>query len=169
MNVEWREVKSNPDYIVSSDGQVGSRWYGKLRILKGNRDTGGYIQVVLCDGSGGRRTVFVHTLVAEAFLGPSPTPEHTVNHKNGIKTDNRATNFEWLTRTENVRHAYHVLGRTNPRGEAHYHAKFTETDVREMRRRCAAGETQTQVAKDYGIAQGHVNNIVTGKGWAWLE
>lgn len=55
----------------------------------------GYLYVMLIDANGKEREHAVHILVAEAFLGPAPSPAHRVAHKNGKLTDNAAANLEW--------------------------------------------------------------------------
>lgn len=60
-----------------------------------------------------KTAILVHRLVALAFLGKPPTRKHVVDHKNGKKTDNRATNLEWVTQAENRRRAY-FLGLQQP-------------------------------------------------------
>jgi len=166
---EWREIP-NTDYSVSSEGRVASRKYGKWRVLKGGRDKYGYLTVGFGSGRGGQRTVRVHVLVAEAFLGPKPTPSHQVNHRNGVKSDNRADNFEWVTNRENARHARDVLGYRGKgiRGEAHGMTKLTESDVREIRRRLAAGESQTKLSAVFGVSRENIYCIAHRKSWAWL-
>lgn len=68
----------------------------------------GYEQVGL-GKRGVMRCELVHRLVAEAFL-PNPLNKPQVNHKNGVKHDNRLENLEWATSSENGLHAYRVLG-----------------------------------------------------------
>jgi uncharacterized protein involved in copper resistance len=48
----------------------------------------------------------VHVLISENFLGPRPTLQHETNHKNGNKLDNRLANLEWITKSENGKHAW---------------------------------------------------------------
>lgn len=93
-------------YAVSSDGKVwaypnSSRKIG--RNLKQSISNCGYPYVVFLKEKI-RKTHYVHRLVAKAFLASSDKPQ--VNHKNGIKTDNRAENLEWMTSSENKAHAY---------------------------------------------------------------
>jgi hypothetical protein len=59
----------------------------------------------------------VHQLVAEAFIGPCP-PEKCVNHKNGVKTDNRCENLEYVSRKENSTHA--AINGLYKTGKKHY-------------------------------------------------
>lgn len=166
MNVEWKEI--NPDYIVSSDGRVGSRKRGGLKLLKPGRDTYGYLIVSLHDGHGGRRTTKVHQLVAEAFIGPKPTPLHQINHINGVKDDPRASNLEWVTASENHRHRFAVLGQKAAHGEAQGLSKLTEAKVRDIRAQLAARVPQKVIAAAHGIDPSNVSWIARRKSWAWL-
>lgn len=166
MNVEWKEI--NPDYIVSSDGRVGSRKRGGLSILKPRPVGEGYFGVSISTG-GVKRNRYIHRLVAEAFLGPRPTPKHEVNHKNGVRSDNRDNNLEWVTRSENQRHRFDVLKHGQTRGENHCLAKLTEANVREIRTLVASGDSQKTIAAAYGVSTASVWQIKRGKSWAWLK
>ena len=66
-------------------------------------DNHGYPIVGVC-ANGKQRTVYVHRLTALAFH-PNPLGLPQVNHKNGIKTDNRPENLEWVTAAQNLKHA----------------------------------------------------------------
>ena len=68
-----------------------------------NKGRVGYLQIRLSDGKRTRSTT-VHKIVAEAFI-PNPDKRPEVNHKNGIKTDCSVSNLEWVTKSENVKHA----------------------------------------------------------------
>jgi len=60
----------------------------------------------------------VHTLVAAAHLPVPPTPAHQINHKDGDRANPRAGNLEWMTASENLRHAYRELGRKPAGGKS---------------------------------------------------
>jgi hypothetical protein len=67
------------------------------------------------------KRVAVHRLVSFAWLPERPTDKHIwVNHKNGIRSDNRAINLEWTTISQNIKHSHEVLGRRVAKGTDHW-------------------------------------------------
>ena len=110
-NEIWRPIKEwEAYYEVSSIGNVRSvdrkttsrPAYG--RIISQSTINSGYKSVSLHKNNKSSRFL-VHRLVALAFLERSPI-KMFVNHKNGIKTDNRLENLEWCTKSENTKHAF---------------------------------------------------------------
>lgn len=94
----WKDIKGYEGYYqVSNYGNI----FGKSRnkVLKPFSNINGYSRVELC----GKRYV-VHRIVAQHFI-PNPVNKPQINHKNGIKTDNRVENLEWCTAKENMQHA----------------------------------------------------------------
>ena len=90
-------------YEVSDQGRVKSLKWGKEKILKPGEHNGGYLQVNLYkDGKVNHSTV--HRIVAEAFI-PNPDNLETVNHKDEVKTNNAASNLEWMSRADNKRYS----------------------------------------------------------------
>jgi hypothetical protein len=97
----YRQCKGYPLYAVGPLGQVFNLKTGKH--LKIGLDRDGYPRVAIYNENGSK-TIRVHRLVAEAFI-PNPDNKPVVNHKDGIKTNNKTYNLEWTTQKENYRHA----------------------------------------------------------------
>lgn len=109
----WREVPGFPEYHVSSRGRVkrvhqhptGGASVG--RCLKpweaGGRRPGQTYHHVDLSQDGKKHRKLVHRLVARAFLGSPKGGRDQVHHKNEDRLDNRVTNLEWVSHTENQR------------------------------------------------------------------
>ena len=99
--MNWKPVVGFEEhYLVSDSGQVWSLY--RHRALTPAVDRYGYQKVALWKGNKAH-TKTVHRLVAQAFV-PNPNTLTTVNHINEDKTDNRATNLEWLSVADNDNH-----------------------------------------------------------------
>ena len=136
---EWKTISDTQGrYEVSSLGRVRStdrvvrysngRVYSyKSKMLKPCRDKDGYLLIGIRNKNR-RQTIKVHRAVAKAFIC-NPHNKREVNHINGIKTDNRKENLEWVSSSENKTHAFKI-GLTDPaknvkvkKGEEHYLSK----------------------------------------------
>lgn len=99
----------------------------------------------------------VHRIVAEAWIqNPNKKPE--VNHKDGNRSNNRASNLEWVTRKENTLHA--ASNRLMPRGENHKNHKISDAAVKSIRAAYLSGKDQKTIGKKFGCSQSNVSQIV---------
>jgi len=173
----WKDVRGYEGvYQVSNLGNV--KRIGAIpgavvgRLLKPFL-RGGYPFVVLSRNNV-QKNLLIHRLVCEAFNGPPPSQKHEVNHKNGNRIDSRASNLEWVTRSENHKHAYRVLDRKPPKstgkGESHNTSKLTAKQVRRIRRLYAAGKyNQSELARQYGLHTTTIWAIVHRKSWTHID
>lgn len=114
----------------------------------------------------------VHRIVCKAWHGPPPTPDHEVNHIDGDKTNAHPENLEWVTHSENMRHAIAKGLHPGPPlhfGEGQHAAKLTESDVREMRRLWASGWSAARLGRRYGVAETTAHRAATGRSWKHVE
>lgn len=92
--IEDEEWKICMGFEVSNRGRI-KNGKGTVFSPRASQFHQGY-----CTVSKGRTQAFVHILVINAFVGPAPSQEHTVDHINRIRDDNRAENLRWATRVE---------------------------------------------------------------------
>ena len=167
----WRWVVGYEGlYMVSNMGNVmgvpKSTQAGHLiRARTGHR---GYMHVCLCKDNK-KKTFSVHRLVATAFI-PNVDRKPEVNHKNGNRVDNRVENLEWVTRSENERHAYDKLGKQPQRywaGKPRLFArKLTSEQVKAIRQ---DQRPSRQIGLEYGVSKTTILNIKKGKQYKEVE
>jgi hypothetical protein len=100
---EWRIIERTSNYEISNYGEVRNKITNKILKLG---LLGGYLSITLIIN--GKKILFkIHRLVAEYFL-VCPDEIHVVNHKDGNKINNRLENLEWVSRSENSKHAFRL-------------------------------------------------------------
>lgn len=157
----FRRVHGFPKYWVSEHGHVLGQNGQSLRPYPSN----GYLVVKLRSGNGEPRPRYVHQLVLEAFKGPRPSPKHQAMHLDGTRQNNRASNLEWGTQSDNefCKVVHGTVAR--PDGKP----KFTDDEVRLIRHRYAGPkELQVslyQLAREYRVSVPTIWNLVRGKSY----
>lgn len=109
MNEIWKPVVGYEGlYEVSNLGNIRRIWrYGKpwVHTLKSKTTRDGYLEATLTKNSKAK-SIRTHRIVAMAFLGHPDGKE--VNHIDGNKKNNSVENLEWVTPSENQKHAYRI-------------------------------------------------------------
>jgi glycosyltransferase involved in cell wall biosynthesis len=161
-----KPIEGFEDYLVSEDGIVISNkeWRGSShRMLSLREKEDGYITAHLSKNSNLSNKA-VHRLVAKAFI-PNPENLPEVNHKNGIKDDNRVENLEWVSSSDNQKHAYdtglrEVVG-------THPNHTITEEEVIFLRKIYKKGNiSMVKLGELFGISKSNACRIVNGEDWS---
>lgn len=167
---EWRPVFHGL-YEVSNVGRVRRRTAkrgtraGRIRKPRCGKRFADYENLPLwIDGK--QQNFTVHSLVAEAFIGPRPDGMD-INHKNGDKKDNRPENLEYVTRAENIRHAFRTgLAKARDlRGELNGYAKLSASDAASIFTLYKSGVPVRELSVRYCTHPSNVRLIVLGKAW----
>jgi hypothetical protein len=173
---QWKPIAGYEGlYEVSDLGRIKGlekkAWNGnsfikiRERILKVFVNKSGYIHVSIYKDKK-QKSFYVHRLVAESFVD-NPENKPTVNHKNGIKQDNRCFNLEWSTYSENNQHSYDFGLKKRPKGELSVKTKFTNEKVLAVRRlyRMRPNLNKAALSRRLGVCESCVSNILSRKRW----
>ncbi|MEC1155035.1 NUMOD4 domain-containing protein [Cytobacillus horneckiae] len=158
-------VKSLLRKNIGSDGR--NRTF-KEKILKPISDRKGYFQVGLCK-NGKAKMFLIHRLVSVAFI-PNPNNKPEVNHKDGDKINNYASNLEWNTSRENIKHAFDtgLMKATVFIGEENPSSKLKVKEVRYIRENYIPRDKEfgtEALRKKFGVSQQNISKIVNFKVW----
>lgn len=174
----WKDIKGFGNYQISSFGNVRNKNYHRQNVIKEIKQTDngcGYLRVALCKGSK-TSYFYVHRLVGEHFL-ENKNNEKCINHKNGIRSDNRAENLEWCSYSYNVKYSYDKLG--HKLTEKHL-KKFINAGKEKNKKKVICVETNQifdsakEASKFIGLYKGAVSNAciknkpVGGYHWKYL-
>lgn len=107
------------------------------------------------------KNVKTHRLVALAWLGQPPSDIHTdINHKNGNSLDNRVSNLEWCTKSQNQRHA--VETGLKGVGEKLYNSQLTDNQVHEICKKLQDGALTKDLSDAYNVSKDIIRKIKAG-------
>lgn len=151
---KWKDIPEFEGvYRISDQGNILS--CRNNRLIHGDRNSSGYSRVILSNGNI-RKRFFIHRMVAMMFCG-GYFDGAVVNHKNLDKSDNRASNLEWVSRSENSRHA-HING--------HQPGAFTKKPYEIVYRNgeSAVYDSVRDCAVAYGICKSTLYNILNRGG-----
>jgi hypothetical protein len=155
-------------YDVSSFGRFRShdKYHGNIFkrgiIMKQKVEKRGYLHITLCKDAK-TKTFLAHRIIGKHFI-PNPLNLPEINHKRGIKADNRIFMLEWSTQPDNVQHAYDT-GLMRQDGEHHATRKLNWDKVNEIRRLYMSGVDAADLSKRFGVHFGHIRNICYNIFW----
>lgn len=172
----WKDIKGFEGiYQVSDLGRIRS--LDRLKLNKHNSYTKvkgciiksfkkkGYPSVSLSIYNT-KKTFSVHRLVADSFI-LNLENKREVNHINGIKTDNRVNNLEWVSSKENIKHAYKMGLMKNKFGEKHHGCKLTEDQVIKIKYDLKE-LSHSEIAKMFNVNPSRISSIRCGRTWSHL-
>jgi len=137
-------IEGFPDYTITPDGVIVNTKTGM--VLKGWRNgKDSYWMYSLRGPDRRRKHVYAHRLLAEAFI-PNPQRLREVNHKDGNKLNNALSNLEWVSSSENIRHAF-SSGLSSRKPALDY------TRIPELLARVLQGETLHDLTKETGCKE----------------
>lgn len=173
----WKDINGYVGlYQISNFGNVKSLsryriWRNEFKLLKEKTlkaalNGRGYLMVILSKNKK-RENLIIHRLVAEAFI-PNTNNLPQVNHRNGIKTDNRVENLEWCTSKENNIHARKIK-LNNCYGENCVNSKLLEKQILEIREKYLTEKiSQRKLGDKYNVTHKTIFDIVSRKTWKHL-
>lgn len=152
----------DPNYIVDISGKVYTRIARTGKKMLNNKwreishhQSKGYLHI-----NYNRKKLFIHRIVYAKFIG-SLSSDLVINHKNGIKTDNRPENLELVTIKENNIHRFRVL----KTGAVIGNFKINKYIADEIRKDHKNGNSYRVLVNKYGLSKSSISAIINNKIW----
>ena len=151
-NEKWKNILGFSKYMVSNYGRV-KRWSRRRKdfylISAFPNKNNGRLYISLVSDNNETKNLSLSRVVAQTFI-PHDEACNTVNHIDGDIANNKASNLEWLTQSDNNKHSYKKLNRTKNRGKRYkfdyilYKDKYQFKTVAAFARFIGKSETQTR-------------------------
>lgn len=156
-------LKQNKDYGIIDNGLLLNLKTGLIR--KTYISIHGY-EMFHMPVAGKSKPMTVHRVVAENFISGDASLD--VNHKDGNKLHNHYLNLEFVTKSENTKHAY-LIGKMR-QGENFWSAKLRDREVKEIRRRYRETNiSQRELGKIYRVHQNAIWALLHNKTWKHIK
>ena len=159
---EWRDIVGYEGlYQISNFGRIKSFHYKNPSVLRVSISNSGYKRLVLSK-NGKYESVCIHVLVAKAFI-PNLENKREVNHKDGDKSNNCVDNLEWVTRSENMKHAHKNKLLNLKYGAENPIAKLTVDDVEYIRKNYKSHDKNFSgraLARKFGVSNDTIYKVV---------
>lgn len=156
-------VRTIPREVIRSNERV---YKVKQNILKPSKDSYGYLRVGL-SLNGKLVTKKIHRLVASTFIDGDHKKE--VNHKDGNKTNNNVNNLEWVTRSENQKHAFKIGLQRGKSGSKNPSSKIDEEKAMTVKTLIQAKWSLASISRKMNISYHIVKDINRRKTWCHVE
>lgn len=159
-------------------GKNGTARKLKGKIMKTPLTVSGYPHTALVK-DGKKKTHTVHRLMALTYL-PNPECKRTVNHIDGVKTNNLLSNLEWATDKENSKHAWD-MGLSKPinpnkngnrQGENLSYSVLTESDVVFIRKNCKKNGGNVRIVEMcemFGVTSATISSVIDETNWKHIR
>lgn len=155
------KIKGFENYTIDEHGSI---YHISGRKIGTRITPKGYVQTWLTENSKSKYR-FVHRLIAETFID-NPECKKEVNHKDGNKLNNHISNLEWVTRHENIKHAFDTgLYRSTEKSP---NSKLTNDNITDIRQMIDSGKSLNSIGKMYGVNHATIRHIKLGLTWKRL-
>jgi len=163
----WKTIPIATDYQISDSGDIRKPVHSKTGPKNNPKikpDKDGY-EIVHLSVRGRQKCFRVHRLVALTFIGESPFQVH---HKNGVKSDNRVENLEYVTPAQNRWHGTNTLD-SYAKGQGHPNSKLNAEQVEAIHALRKLKWSGPKIANVVGCTSANVYTILKGKGWGHID
>ena len=160
------EILAENRYKYDAGSQQVYSWRSKRFLSTSIGKDGSYSVTLTIEGR--KLKMHLHRLVAILYHGKPPKGKNNARHKNGVRSDNRPENIEWLSLSEIQASLFKSGARVAAQGSERGSSKLTDSKVLDIRRRVLNGETRLAMAAEYCVSHSTISKICSGLTWRHL-